>query len=243
MSHPAAPTPGDFERDRNADAQRRERGADPAPPGPRFAPEPLDSLDFLERAQAGDREALNALLARYQERIYRVARIRLGARLRRFLDSADIVNQANWIAVQNIGKLDPKDRGGIVHWLTKIVENQIHDAHDFYTAQKRDLRRDAPLALRTREGEEVERPLEGNEPTPSREVAAAEVQEIYDACVQELEPDHREVLLLRDYEGGEWGWVCQQLGRTDVHATQELHRRARIKLGLKLRQRLPQGRV
>lgn len=210
---------------------------------PSFASEPVDSLDFLERAQAGDRDALNALLARYQDRIYRVARIRLGARLRRFLDSADIVNQANWIAAQNIGKLDPRDRAGIVHWLTKIVENQIHDAHSFHTAQKRDLRRDAPLTLRTDEGEEVERPLAGNAPTPSGEVADAEMQEIYDACVQELEPDHREVLLLRDYEGGEWSWICQQLGRTDVHATQELHRRARIKLGLKLRRRLPGTRA
>src|SRR5262245_39374171 len=99
---------------------------DPEPPSgsrPDFSPEPegLDSIDICRLAQAGDRAALNELLARYQERIYRIARIRMGAKLRRFLDSADIVNRANWVAAQRIGKLEVRDKASIIQWLSKIV--------------------------------------------------------------------------------------------------------------------------
>ena len=46
----------------------------------------------------------------------------------------------------------------------------------------------------------------------------------------ELSSDHREVILLRDYCGGAWDYVAEEMGRDNVHATQELHRRAWIKL-------------
>ena len=51
----------------------------------------------------------------------------------------------------------------------------------------------------------------------------------------DLSDDHREVILLRLYLGGEWDFVAQEMGRADnVHATQELYRRARKKLEEKL---------
>ena len=55
-------------------------------------PDPRRSLDLLEQAQGGDRQALEDLLSRYQERIRRIVRIQLGSSaLRRHHDSMDIV--------------------------------------------------------------------------------------------------------------------------------------------------------
>ena len=71
---------------------------------------------------------------------------------------------------------------------------------------------------------------EADGPTPSQDASREELERIYDACVEELEPEHREAILLRDYEGGSWEYVCERMGRPNVHATQELHRRARIRL-------------
>src|SRR6185436_5043609 len=45
--------------------------------------DPCISIELLTEAQAGDRNALNELLKRYEERLRRVVRVRLDARLRR----------------------------------------------------------------------------------------------------------------------------------------------------------------
>jgi hypothetical protein len=57
-------------------------------------------------------------------------------------------------------------------------------------------------------------------------------------CVAELDPVHRDVILLRDYSLLDWPEVREQLDRPTVAATQELYRRAQLRLGELLRQRL-----
>ena len=53
-----------------------------------------ESVDLLERARAGDREALNALLARHRERLRRMVEMRLDTRLQARMDASDVVQEA-----------------------------------------------------------------------------------------------------------------------------------------------------
>src|SRR5207248_6609751 len=49
-----------------------------------------ESVDLIERARAGDREALNTLLARHRDRLRRMVEIRLDTRLQARLDASDV---------------------------------------------------------------------------------------------------------------------------------------------------------
>jgi len=50
-------------------------------------PDLQPSMLLLRRAQAGDRDALNDLIVRYYDRVFRIVRIRMGKRLRRTMES------------------------------------------------------------------------------------------------------------------------------------------------------------
>ena len=76
------------------------------------------------------------------------------------------------------------------------------------------------------------------DPSPSRIAAGRELEEIHDACVQELEDDQREVILLRDYAHGSWEFIAAQLGRPSAEAAMQLHARARAKLARKVEGRM-----
>lgn len=227
--------PSEPDRSTPDEAQDPESEADVAP-----VPELGESLDLVRRAQAGDGAALNALLVRYQDRLYRIARIRLGSDLRRHLDSAEIVNRTMFVAARKLPDFEPRNKAALLRWLERILVNQIRDARDHHQADKRDLRRTVPMhgVAQDSQGGEVDMQFSGRDASPTTELSRAELREIFDACVEQLESDHREVILLRDYEEGSWEWITEQMGRPNVHATEQLYYRAKIKLGRLLRVRL-----
>jgi hypothetical protein len=53
-----------------------------------------ESVGLIERARAGDREALNALLARHRDRLRRMVEIRVDTRLQARLDASDVIQEA-----------------------------------------------------------------------------------------------------------------------------------------------------
>jgi len=183
-----------------------------------------ESVDLAQKAHAGDRSSLDKLLRRYQERLRRIVRIRLGARMRANLESMDIVQEAMIVASRKIETADLRSSGAILNWLARIAERKIHDAHDYQTAQRRDRRRETPLQV-VISGESVgwEPPDEAS--SPSTRAEREEVSDIVDETLIELSDDHREVIVLRHYCGVEWDEAAKMLGRS-VPAAQELHRRA-----------------
>src|SRR5437588_5434999 len=56
-------------------------------------PEP-DEADFLQRAMAGDQQALAALFARYRDRLGRMVRLRLDRRMAGRIDTSDVLQDA-----------------------------------------------------------------------------------------------------------------------------------------------------
>jgi RNA polymerase sigma-70 factor (ECF subfamily) len=192
------------------------------------------SLECVARAREGDRDALDELFRRYEERVRRIARIRMGPRVRAVMESADLVQDTFVVAQRRIHDFEPRSHAAIVHWLARILQHQINDARDRATAARRDLDRERPLQA------DVSAPGDppASDPSPSEIAAAREQHEIYDACVRELEGDEREVILLRDYAGGTWEFVSAELGRPSADAALQLYCRARVKLARIVGQRL-----
>jgi RNA polymerase sigma-70 factor (ECF subfamily) len=186
---------------------------------------------LVGRAQDGDREALDHLLERYQDRLRRIVRVRLGQRLSGHVEIMDIVQETCEVAARRIQNLELHSPASILHWLSRIAENKIHDAYNYHFAQKRDRRRDQRIdAARDDESTAGPPALQGSTTLPDERAWKKELREILDDALSTMPDDQREVILQRDYCGADWEQVAEALGRDNVHAAQELHRRAWIRL-------------
>ena len=199
-------------------------------------PDLTESMRLVQQAQAGSREALEHLLERYHERITRIVRVRLSQKLRRFMESGDIVQETLRKAAANVGELELRSQAAIMQWLSRIAENQMLDMHRRLTAAKRDRGREVPL------GDGPDDPSSGqpaaDQLRPDEIAEKHELARLVDECVAELPDDDREVITLRTYCGGSWEWVTAQMGRESSEAVRQLHRRATIKLGRLLQKRM-----
>jgi RNA polymerase sigma-70 factor (ECF subfamily) len=210
--------------------------------GPDALPEPPDlggSILLLRKAQEGDAQALNDLFARYYPRVYRIVRIRMGARVRRLLEPEDVLQQTCRIALLKLGAFQPRDHSSLIAWFSAIAEGQIRDELKRSYAERRDADVERSIDAARPDGDGAAMPeLSGSGPGPSSIVSNAELREIYDACVEALDDRHREVVLLRDYQEAGWDEVAARVAAPTAHAAQELYRRAQVRLATALRRRL-----
>mgnify|MGYP001210716230 CR=1 FL=1 len=193
------------------------------------------SIELVQRFQCGEQSALQDLLCRYQDRLRRIVRVRLGSSLRSHLESMDIVQEANLVAMRKLGEFQPRTHASLLQWLSSIVLHQIMDANKFLHASKRDVDQEVRVAF-----ESADRALESLAPgletaarpsqRPDERAAAVEIRAIIDECVTRLPANQREAVLQRDYFGAEWTEVADAVGCPNVHAAQELHRRAWVAL-------------
>jgi len=196
------------------------------------APQPdlTESMQLLMSYQRGENEALNRLLERYQDRIRRIVRIKLGSQLRLHMESADIVQEANLIAIRKLGDLNMKDHASIIQWLSQVVLNKIRDAHGYLTAEKRDVGRLVDIDPEVAEDGNEPAFQVANEGSPDEQAARNELCRILDDAMMQLAEEYRVVILNRDYYGASWKRVSLELGLSNEGEARTLHRRAWIAL-------------
>ena len=216
---------------RNANEQRDVPLPSVPPPPDAASSHPPDSIELVRLGKEGDRWAVNEFVRRYQPRLRRVVRIRMGELLRRHVDPDDIVQEATMIAVDKLSGFEAKQRANILHWLTKISDNVISNKRDMILAQKRDPRLERSIKSSESSPQQSGVILPDDRPTPSQVLSEREQNECVDACVEALEPDaYRQVILMRDYCDTDWESIRVELDRPTVDSVRELHRRARAKL-------------
>jgi RNA polymerase sigma-70 factor (ECF subfamily) len=206
-----------------------------------MAQEPFTkTLELVRKAQGGDEAALNRLFDRYYERVRRAVRARIGARLRRQLESGDILQQTFTKAFEKFADFEMRDEGSLVHWLSMIADRQIRDEADRATAKKRTPGRpvvdlDAPAGPET--SADLAEALPGAHPAPPGQLETTEEVDALEDCIDLLPPHYRELLILRDFEGLEWDDVATKAGRPSSSAAREMHTKATLELAKLLRRR------
>jgi RNA polymerase sigma-70 factor (ECF subfamily) len=204
------------------------------------SPEDLTrSFELVQRAQDGDMDAYNRLFERYYDRVLRIVRIRLGTRIRTYLEAEDIIQETFIAAVKNFDRFEMRHEAALIAWLSRLAEHKIKEALDYHHALKRDRRRERALGhVRTAMASGT---LVFDPPAtldlPVDRAGDQELTAIMEECLTELTDDHREVILLRLYHKGSWAWVAEQMGRPTDAAARELFRRAKVALVLKVGQR------
>lgn len=159
------------------------------------------SLDLLVSAQGGDRDALNALMTRYFDRVLKIVRIRMGPKLRGRHDSMDIAQDAMIRVIRSLDKFKPQSDGALIQWMSKLVENEIRDRVDYLGAKKRRLSKEVPILPSTGSKLGLESRLkDSGQKSPSQEVAINEellqLEEVMDELGQ-----GKEIILMREYAG------------------------------------------
>lgn len=164
---------------------------------------------LLSQITEGSEEAARELVEEYGPIILRVVRSRLSTRLRSKFDSADFA-QSVWASFfanrQTLAKLRGPD--AVVAYLTELARTKVGGEHRRrFGVQKRDVRREEPLALHTI-GSEQNPNIAGRDPTPSKIVSD---QEAWDNLRRNMPTDERQLcdLLL---EGKSLREIAQLLG-------------------------------
>jgi RNA polymerase sigma-70 factor, ECF subfamily len=187
-----------------------------------------NSVDLIERARAGDREALNALFARHRDRLRRMVEMRLDTRLQARLDASDVVQEAYVEVAERLEEYLRDPKLPLFLWLRLVVGERLIRLHRQHLgAQMRDAGREVSLyrgALPAASSAALAAQLLGRHTSPTQAAVRAErilrVQEALNA----LEPVDREVLSLRHFEELTAGETAAVLGIEESAAAKRYFR-------------------
>ncbi len=181
-----------------------------------LAAEAEATLQLLQRARAGDRTALETLIARYLPRLKRWASGRMPIWARDVADTDDIVQEA---VLRTFGRLDdfePRREGALQAYLRQAILNRIRD----------ELRR---AGSRTPSIE-----LDPHSPDPGASpfeyAVGTEMAERYEAALTSLSDDDREAIVARVELGGTYEEVAAALGKPTADAARMAVGRALLRL-------------
>jgi RNA polymerase sigma-70 factor (ECF subfamily) len=191
-----------------------------------------DDQALLERLRAGDERAFDALVARHDGALRRVARSFVGNDA-----AADDVVQETWLGV--LKGLDAfEGRSSLRTWIFRILVNRARtratrDARilPFSALETEDRPAVEPTAF-AEDGRWISTPtrLEGD---PESDLLSAELRRHLLQAVDTLSPDQRAVITLRDLVGMSGAEVCDLLELSDGNQRVLLHRaRARVRAAL-----------
>ncbi len=186
---------------------------------------------LLRRAQAGEESAFAELVARHEERAWRVAYNLVGNRE----DARDLAQEAFLRVFRSLERFDFEH--GFTTWLYRIVTNLSID----HLRRRRGHLSTAALAMGEEEG--LEHDLEDAgadqpEDAMQRSETASEVR----ACIDALAPHFRVVMALRELEGLSCADIARIVGATNVTVRWRLHRgRKLFQEEWERRQRVPKA--
>jgi RNA polymerase sigma-70 factor, ECF subfamily len=181
--------------------------------------EPPSEGELVERAAAGDAEAVELLLTRHLPRLERYVRLRAGALLRSE-GVSDLVQSTCREVLEHADRFRFGGEQAFRHWLYATAARKIVSRQRFHTAQRRDVRnvqRDEEALT------ELARTL-GAEPSPSEVAIGAELLARLERAFAALPEEERDVILLSRVVGLSRAEVARAIGRTENGTRNLLHR-------------------
>ena len=175
--------------------------------------EPTDR-ELVERCQRGDLDCLrDSRQSLPRQSVYGLAY----SMLRNEQDATDLSQETfvkAWQAIRGF-----KKNASFYTWLYRITTNLCIDF-----VRKRDRRPTVPFeeAVDPDADADVEVPP-SNQPLPTDEAQRKELREQIDAALQELSPEHRAVIQLREYDGLEYAEIAKVVGCSIGTVMSRLH--------------------
>ena len=186
----------------------------------------VEESGLLQAAQGGDAEALDALLRQYQPRVYR-----FGMKMCRDPEDAqDILQETLFAAARTLQGF--RGASSVSTWLYTIARS--------FCIKKRRRSSFAPVIVSLEAAAPQVRAARDRAPDPERSLADLEVGAALESAIAALEPEYREVLVLRDVEGLSAAEVAEVTGLSVAAVKSRLHR-ARVTVRNRLAPLLTSG--
>jgi RNA polymerase sigma-70 factor, ECF subfamily len=178
-----------------------------------------DETEIIRRAKAGDSEAFSELVERYHRRVVGVAQ----AVVHNPDDAVELAQETFVRAYENLAKFE--SRSSFSTWLYRIAANL---AIDFRRREGRHT------VLRGEEAENELDRLPSSRGNSFQETARGELNRRINDALNELTPEHRAVILLREVEGLSYDEISDVLECPRGTVMSRLHyARSRLKTILK----------
>jgi RNA polymerase sigma-70 factor (ECF subfamily) len=182
-----------------------------------------DESVLVEKAKSGDQQAFTDLVARYQRKIYRLAK----NITRNDEDAEDVLQEAFLKAYEHLDGFEGNSK--FYTWLVRIAVNEA-----LMKLRKRrgdrEVSLDEPVGLGE---EEVKREIAVWEDNPEQRYSREEMQQILNEAVDGLKEDFRTVFVLRDIEEMSTEETAEAL-KISIPAVKSRLLRARLALREKL---------
>jgi len=174
------------------------------------------TLDLLQRAAAGDEQAVDLLFARYAPALKRWTSGRLPKGLRDIADTQDIVQDAMLQTFRNLQGFEYRGEGGFHAYLRQAVLNRVK------TEIRRKVHHPASTAL--------DSGIEGHDLSPLEHTIGQHTLARYEEALNRLSVAEREAVIARIELGMSNAEIAQTLKKPSVDAARMSVARALAKL-------------
>ena len=178
--------------------------------------DPESTFQLIERARAGDQEALERLFARHLKPLQRWAGGRLPKWARDVADTDDLVQETLVQTFKRIENFEPRRVGALQAYLRQAVLNRIRNE------LRRKGREPHTTDLDGIEVESAESPLE--------QAIGSEAVERYERALQRLTAEDREAVIAKVEMGFNYAELAEALGKPTPEAARKAAHRALVRL-------------
>jgi len=178
--------------------------------------DPESTFSLIERARAGDQQALERLFARHLEPLRRWASGRLPKWARDLADTDDLVQDTLLKTFKRIEHFEPRRVGALQAYLRNAVLNRLRDE------LRRKGREPVSANLDSVDVESAESPLE--------HAIGREAVEIYEQALERLKAEEREAIIGRVELGYSYEELAVMLDKPTADAARKAAERALVRL-------------
>jgi RNA polymerase sigma-70 factor (ECF subfamily) len=174
------------------------------------------TVRLLERARAGDADALEDLFARHMPLLRKWASGRLPRWARDIVETSDLVQETVLETFKRLDGFEARGEGALQAYLRQAFLNRLRNQ----------LRR----AIKRPPAEELDSAVSDEATSPLEAAIGRETLERYERALQRLDPDEREAVVTRIEFGFSYAEVAEALGKPSADAARMAVVRALVKL-------------
>ncbi|HEY7308649.1 MAG TPA: sigma-70 family RNA polymerase sigma factor [Gemmataceae bacterium] len=178
--------------------------------------------DLLQRAAAGEPEALRELFSRYRDRLKRMVHLRLSRRLQGRVDDSDVIQETYLEISKKLPEYVQAPELPLFLWLRHMTGLKLAEVHRRHLGtQLRDADREVSLhrgGLPEADSVSLAAQLLGKLTTPSQAAIKAEQRIYVQEALNSMDPIDREVLALKHFEQLSTSEIAQVLGLSKAGA-------------------------
>jgi RNA polymerase sigma-70 factor (ECF subfamily) len=178
--------------------------------------------ELLNRAAAGDQQALRAVFSPHRERLKRMVHLRLSRRLSGRVDDSEVLQESFLEISKRLGEYIANPTTPFFLWLRNLTAHKLADVHRRHLgAQLRDADFEVTLhrgGLPMADSVSLAAQLLGKMTAPAQESVKAETRLLVQEAINSMDPIDREVLALKHFEQLSTAEIAEVLGLSKAGA-------------------------